>query len=288
MVKASDDIDAVADELYALTPGEFTGARNGRAAAASGSLSTAIKALRKPTVAAWAVNLLVRDGQLGQAVELSQALHEAQDDLDSAELARLGKQRRALVAGLARRAAELAQSAGTALSPAARDDVEKTVNAAVVDAAAAAVVLTGRLVRTLEPGGFDGPPPADLVGGSIPGVAAAAPARTRDDLAERRARKAAEAAAREAERAATEANRELARLDERRAKRQERADRLHERVEDLREDLARMIADAEDADAEVARLDDEHAELADRVRAAEKHAAKAAAAVSGGRGDAAG
>jgi hypothetical protein len=286
MVKASDDLDAAADELYALPPGEFTGARNGRAAAASGSLATAIKALRKPTVAAWAVNLLVRDGQLGQAVELSQALHEAQDELDSAELARLGKQRRALVAGLARRAAELAKAAGTTLSPAARDDVEKTVNAAVVDAAAAAVVLTGRLIRTLEPGGFDGPPPDDLVGGSIPGVAPATSARTRDDLAERRARKAAEAAAREAERAATEAKRELARLDERRAKRQERADRLRERVEDLREDLARMIADAEDADAEVARLDDEHAELADRVRKAEKDAAKAAAAVPGGREDA--
>ncbi|MFG6444273.1 transposase [Microbacterium sp. P07] len=283
MVSPPADVDAVADDLYALTPGEFTAARNSRASAASGSLATQIKALRKPSVAAWAVNLLVRDGQLGQAVELSQALQEAQDDLDAAELTRLGTQRRALVAGLARRAAELADAAGTTLSSAARDDVEKTVNAAVVDAAAGAVVLTGRLVRTLDANGFDGAPPDDIVGGSVPGVSTAAPARSRDDLAERRRRKAAEAAAREAQRAAADAERELGRLDERRAKRRERADQLRERVEDLRAELLRMTTDADAADAEVARLDDEHERLAERSRAAAKDAERAAAAVPGGR-----
>ena len=277
---APDDVDAVADDLYAVTPGEFTSARNARAAAVTGPLAARIKALRKPTVAAWAVNLLVRDGQLGQAVELSQALHEAQDDLDAAELARLGTQRRALVAGLARRAAELAADAGATLSAAARDEVEKTVNAAVVDAAAAAVVLTGRLVRTLEANGFGGsPPPDDLVAGSVPGLAPAAPARSRDDLAERRRRKAAEAAAREAQRTAADAGRELARAEDRRAKRRERADRLHERVEDLRGELARMTADAEAADEEVARLDEEHARLLERSKKAAKEAERAAAAV---------
>ena len=51
--------------------------------------------------AAWAVDLLARDGQLAEALELAGALREAQDDLDGAELARLSRQRRALVAALA-------------------------------------------------------------------------------------------------------------------------------------------------------------------------------------------
>lgn len=274
-----DDIDAVAAELYVLVPGEFTAARNARASMATGRLATQIKALRKPTVSAWAVNLLVHDGQLGEAVELSRALREAQDDLDAAELGRLGGQRRALVAGLARRAVELAADAGTALSAAAKDDVEKTVNAAVMDAAAAAAVLTGRLVRPLEAGGGDDDL-ADSVGGSVPGIAEAPPARSRDDLAERRARKAAEAAAREAQRAAAEAARQLDKAEEKIAKKRERADLLHERVEDVRADLARLTADAESADAEVARLEEDRAGIADRAKGAKAAAARAEAALS--------
>jgi hypothetical protein len=276
----ADQLDAVADELYGLTPGEFTAARNARASAASGNLATQIKTLRKPSVAAWAVNLLVRDGQLAEAVELSQALHEAQDDLDAAELGRLGTQRRALVAGLTRRAAELAAAAGTPLSTAVRDEVHKTVNAAVVDAAAAAAVLTGRLIRSVEASGFGDLDASELVGGSVPGVSEARPARSRDDLAERRARKAAEAAAREAQRSAAEAARELSRLDDRLAKKRERADRLRERVGELRAELDRMIADADAADDEVTELEDERSGVADRSKKAAADAARAEAALS--------
>ncbi|MFZ8420371.1 hypothetical protein ACO1MI_13740, partial [Staphylococcus aureus] len=87
-------------------------ARNARAEEVGGTVGRRIAKLRKPTLAAWAVNLLARDGQLGEAVELSQALREAQDDADAAEMTRLGRQRRQLVAALARRAADLAAEAG--------------------------------------------------------------------------------------------------------------------------------------------------------------------------------
>ena len=173
-----------------------------------------MKTLRKPTVAAWAVDRLAREGQLAEALELAGALRDAQDDLDAAELSRLGRQRRALVAALATQAVELAKDAGVAVSGAARDDVEKTINAAVLDAAAAAAVMTARLVKPLEAGAFEPDDLAEAIGGSVPGVAAPAP---RDDLAERRARKAAEKAAREAERAANEAERELGKIETRRA-----------------------------------------------------------------------
>jgi hypothetical protein len=266
----TDELDAIAAELYALTPDEFTAARNARAAA-SGDLRTQVKALRKPTASAWAVGLLAREGALGEALELSAALHDAQDDLDAAELAKLSRQRRQLVAALAAQAAKLAEARGVAISGAARADVERTVDAAVRDAAAAAAVMTGRLVRPLSATGVEPVDLTDAVGGSIPGVAERA-APTRDDLAERRARKAAEQAAREAERAANEAGRELARVEARVDRARERADHLAERIDDLTRDLERVTAEAATADEELARWERERIDAAARAAAAEKRA----------------
>ncbi len=274
MPPADDDtaLDAIAVELYALSPEEFTAARNARAAASDGALAARVKALRKPTVAAWAVDRLAREGQLADALELAAALREAQDDLDAAELSRLGRQRRALVAALAKQAVELAKGAGVVVSAAARDDVEKTINAAVLDAAAAAAVMTGRLVKPLEAGAFERDDLADALGGSVPGITEPA---VRDDLAERRARKAAEKAPREAERAANEAERELAKVEARRDKARERADHVGERIDDLRRDLARLEAEAAGLGSELASLDREHADAASRAREASKDAARA-------------
>lgn len=264
-------LDAIAVELYALAPDDFTAARNARAAASDRSLAARVKALRKPTAAAWAVDLLARDGQLAEALELAGALREAQDDLDGAELARLSRQRRALVAALATQAVGLAEDKGVTISAAARADIEKTINAAVMDAAAAAAVMTARLVRPLEATGFDAVDVSEAVGGSLPGVPDA-PAPTRDDLAERRARKAAEKALREAERAAGEAGRELAKVEATLTKSRERADHLAERIDDLRSELAKLEADAEKVAHDIGRLDGERADAAARARAAEREA----------------
>ncbi|MFV2116986.1 hypothetical protein ACE14D_00390, partial [Streptomyces sp. Act-28] len=58
------DVESVADELYGLRPAEFTAAREQRAAQARAAgnhqLADRIRALRRPTLAAWASNLLVR------------------------------------------------------------------------------------------------------------------------------------------------------------------------------------------------------------------------------------
>lgn len=263
MADADEQLDAIAAELYVLPPAEFTAARNARAGFAAPALAKRLKALRKPTVSAWAVNLLARDGQLADAVELSTALREAQDDLDAAELARLGRQRRQLVAALAKQAVGLAEEAGGTLSSAARDDVEKTINAAVMDASAAAAVLTARLTKPLEAGDIDPAALTDAVGGSLPGAVSAPP---RDDLAERRARKAAEKAAREAERLAHEAERELARIDARRAKAQERVDHVRERIDDLRRDLAALEADERAAVEKLDAVEDERSDAAAKAR----------------------
>lgn len=276
---APADLDAVAAELYALPPDEFTAARNVRANQADRPLAAQIKALRKPTAAAWAVGLLAREGQLGDALELSAALREAQDDLDAAELNRLGRQRRALVTALAAQAADLAAAKGVTVSASARTEVEKTINAAVMDAAAAAAVMTGRLVRTLEATGLEPVDLTDAVGGSVPGVPDA-PAPSRDDLAERRARKAAERELREAERAAGEADRELAKIDAKLAKARERTDHLRERVDDLRAELARFEADAEKAEAAATDLEAERTEAAERAQSAARATERARKALT--------
>lgn len=268
----SAELDAVAAELYVLPPDQFTKARNARAGMADRAIAAHIKALRKPSVAAWAVNLLAREGQLGEALELSAALREAQEDLDAAEMSRLGRQRRQLVAALAKQAVDLAEDAGVTVSAAAREDVEKTINAAVMDATAAAAVMTARLVKPLEAGAFDDSDLADAVGGSLPGATVLPP---RDDLAQRRARKAAEKAAREAERLASEAEREAARIDARRAKAQERADHLAERMDDLRRDLAQLEQEARAQAETLEAIEQDHAEARRRAKAAAKEVERA-------------
>jgi len=260
----SDELDRAAEALYALPPAAFTAARNA-AAAAHPALAKAVKALRKPTVAAWAVNLLAAHGELGEAIALSAALHEAQEELDGAELSRLGKQRRALVAALARQAVDLAQQQGVAVSAAARDDVEKTINAAVVDAAAGAAVLSGRLVRPLQASGVDGVDLTDAVGGSVP---EAPEEKQTDELAERRAKREAERAAREAQRAADVSASELERVEAALARARDRARQLGERVEALRAELARVVEDAATAESEAESLGAQRQDAAARARTA--------------------
>ncbi|MEN2740070.1 transposase [Microbacterium sp. X-17] len=273
-----DAFASVADELYGLPPAEFIAARTARASGATPELATRITGLRKPVVAAWAVNLLVRDGQLGRALELAAALRTAQEELSAEELTQLGRQRRQLVAALARRAAELARERGATLSPAAREAVSTTINAAVLDERAAALVATGRLLAPLEPGDLDGIDLGAFVAGPGPEAPSAPSPRSRDELVARRARKAAEAAVRAAEHEASEAERARVRIEARRRTVREHADVLGRRAEELRAELGRVLRDAEAADADLARLDDEHRAAASRAEAAAGEAARARSA----------
>lgn len=255
MAGADETLDDAARALYGVAPEGFVAARNARAATASGALAVQITALRKPTVAAWAINLLVRDGRLAEAVELSAALREAQDDLDAAELVQLGHQRRQLIASLTRRAGDLAAAQGVTLSTAVRDAVSATINAAVRDERVAAAALSGRLLRPIDGGDPDALELGDLVAGSAPSAAPSPSASSRDELAVRRAQKVAEAAAREAERAAADAERARARAETRSRSARAQADADLQRVADLHADLQRAERDAASAEAEAARLE---------------------------------
>ncbi|CAL9612524.1 hypothetical protein [Streptomyces sp. enrichment culture] len=155
------DVESVADELYGLRPAEFTALRDRRAAEARTSgdreLADRIRALRRPTLAAWASNLLVRarPDEARALVALGDGLRQAHRDLDGARLRELGRQQHVLVAALAREAQRLTAEAGEKIGEAARAQVEATLHAALADPDAAEEWVAGRLGKALSaPVGF--------------------------------------------------------------------------------------------------------------------------------------
>ncbi|MFJ8696048.1 hypothetical protein [Streptomyces roseolilacinus] len=149
------DVESVADELYGLPPAEFTAARERHVAQARAAgdreLADRIRALRRPTLAAWASNLLVRTrpDEVRSLVTLGDGLRRARRNPDGARLRELDQRRHALVAALVREARRLTAEAGKEIGDAAREQVEATLRAALADPEAAAEWMSGRLSRTL-------------------------------------------------------------------------------------------------------------------------------------------
>ena len=117
----ADPVLAEADVLYGLLPADFTAARDARAKELRSSgedsgaeLSARVKKLRKPSVAAWVLNLLVRReaGQVDEVLAVGRALRDAAQDLDAAALRELTTQRRQLTAAVTTRARRLARESG--------------------------------------------------------------------------------------------------------------------------------------------------------------------------------
>jgi len=255
------DLDSIAAELYALLPAEFTAARNERAKAESGALAAAVKALAKPSPAAWATNLLAREkpDELAQLFALGDALREAQEGADRSTLTTLGSQRRALVSALAKEAGALAKKAGHAVNAAALVDIQGTLNAGMSHTGAAAAVSSARLVRALSGDGVDAVDLADAVGGTLPGARAAARAKKPTKKAEeaaRRARAEAEERLREATRAAETAEKAAADAARRRGSLVSERDELREQLADVEAELGeadRALDEAERASKATAR-----------------------------------
>ncbi len=157
--------DETIDHLYGLPLAEFTQARN---AAASGlrkagqrDAAARVKALRRPTVAAGAVNRLVREhrAEVEQFLRAAAELRDAQFSGEG-DLAAAGRQERDALARLIGIGGEA---------------VRQTLLAAAVDDEAAGQLLEARLERELEPRGF----------GTLLAHAPPAPARPRRAAATR-------------------------------------------------------------------------------------------------------
>ncbi|PFG40616.1 hypothetical protein ATJ97_3148 [Georgenia soli] len=164
---STQDLLAVAVDLYGLLPGEFVESRDERAkqARADGEADLArdVKALRKPTAAAWLVNAMVRHmtEQIEQVLELGQAMREAQEDLDAAELRTLNRQRRQLVTAVVRQGRKVGAELGQKVNDVAAEQAAATLQAAMADENAEAALRTGLLLEPMTTTGLD---PVDLTG----------------------------------------------------------------------------------------------------------------------------
>lgn len=162
MTTAERALAGVAHDLYGLPPAEFTAERNARAARAKGEghadLAATVKKLPKPSVAAWVVNLMVRQRpeRIDELTTLGDELRAAQDELDAATLRMLTSRRRALTAAVAREGADLAAELGQRPGPAVVEQVQGTLHAAMIDETAAVAVRSGVLLAALEATGLDG------------------------------------------------------------------------------------------------------------------------------------
>jgi hypothetical protein len=143
-----DELLEVAERLYAGPAEEFTEARNAAAKGVDKALAAEIKKLKKPSVAAWAVNLLVRSEteQIDSVLALAASLRAAAEALDGDELRALTRQRRQLTSALATAARSHARDAGVRLTGPVVDQVEGMLNAAMLDPVSAQVIRTGRVV----------------------------------------------------------------------------------------------------------------------------------------------
>jgi hypothetical protein len=286
----TQELLAVADDLYGRTLAEFTPARDARAKELKGTdLATPVKRLRKPSLAAWVVNLLVRRDapQVEQVLQVGSALRQAQQSMSGEELRQLTRQRRQLTAAVTTQARRLARDEGHKVTEAVAEQVEATLTAAMLDERCALAVRSGLLVTSLSATGVE---EVDLDGAvALPealGFEASAqepptPARPElrvvpDPDAEAKARAAAEEALAEAEEALAqaagdheEAQDAVARLEARSMQVQAEIDELRRRIADL-EETAEGV-DEELAGAEEVR-DEAHEALTEATTARDEAA----------------
>jgi hypothetical protein len=217
----AEDVDA----LFALPPEEFTAARDRLAKEMEDrEAAKGVKALRRPTAAAWAVNQTVRrhpdalERLLAAGREVRAAQRRAASGLSAPAFATAITERRRLVIEMTDLATAVLTETGRPAEPQARA-IANTFEAAAADEAAAEAVAAGRLSKELTPpAGFEGLGGFEVLEGEGEAEAAEGP-----DPAEARAARLVEkwrtrlATAREelrtAERDAQEADRQTAELE---------------------------------------------------------------------------
>jgi hypothetical protein len=264
------------DDLYGLPLDEFVPARNALArelrSAGRREDAAALAARRKPSVAAWAVNQLVRTQRRGvtELVEAGDALRGAQDQVlagrgDGGSLRAAVEQERTAVEQLTGAARGLLSSEGHELSPTIIERVSDTLHAAALDDDARDQVRDGRLERELRHVGLGMAAPSGTAPAPASAPAPRAPAKAPAASGQRAAERAA------ADRAERErvAERAAARVAEREARRRvERAERGAKLALERRDFAAQALTEAEQGLEETEReLDEARAQLREAERA---------------------
>jgi len=237
------DLSKQLDQVYGLPLDEFIAGRDALAAdlrEAGDAAAGDVKKLRRPSVAGWAVNQVVRKhrGEVQKLLELGEEMRAAQRAALSGggadSIREVTARRRKIVDRLLDRAGDVLSEGGHATSRSTLDKVGDTLMAVTVDQDAAEAVGAGRLTRELAP-----PSGFEALADQISAPSKKKPSR-KDTRGRDRTRR-IEQQAREAADAAAEADREARRLQEQaeslrkeaeRARR--RADRAAERAKELR------------------------------------------------------
>jgi hypothetical protein len=267
-------VDTEVDALYALPPDEFVAARDGLVkrlrAEQRRDDADVVKALRRPSMAAWAVNQLARrhpdavDQLVAAGGQLGAAQRRALSGVKDAGIQQAAAARRQSVEELWRLAESILAEQGS--SPAAqRQPVVETLEAASVTEEAAEAVRAGRLTNPL-------PAPSDF--GAVSGFAVVAgepehdAAGTSEDPEAARRREQqqhAHAAAEQADRAERHAGdaRQKAMREQAEAERLERqADEAARRATRARQEAAAATARADELETTAAQARGEAERLA--------------------------
>ena len=165
----SPEVDRRIDELYESPPEDFTAARNALAKALRAEKlrddAGHVAKLRRPTVAAWAVNQTVRrnrdrfDGLLAAGADVRRAQRRALSGVKQSGLREASRTRRTLVDELTALAATILTEHG-ASAESHRADIAATFDAVSTDEEAADIVGAARLAAPVPVssgfGSFDG------------------------------------------------------------------------------------------------------------------------------------
>jgi hypothetical protein len=280
------------DELYLLPAGEFIATRDRLAAklaaAEQRDRAREVKALRRPSVAAWVVNQLAhRHGAaLRRLIDAGEVLRRAQRRVvrggGADELRAAAQSRREALRELRGLAGPILRQVGSAPH---LDDVLATLEAASVDPGAAKAVTSGRLARELpRPSGFGEASQLTLVvgRGTTPNArpvpeptgsraAEATPQRrqTRELLMEA---KRLEREAARSEQAAARTSRRAATLDHARREQERRVHRLREELQVSEGRLRAAEAELAHVRAEAARASERAGQLRRGAEAARAQA----------------
>ena len=270
-VMAGDELD----ELYGVKPEEFTALRTELAAAAKkrGDAAAAklISSARKPTAAAWVVNLLAHTNEDAKhsLADLRERLRAAHAAMDGAAIRELTAEQRSLVDQLTRAALDGAEV--TNPSAALREDVTGTLQAAIADPDVADRL--GRLTKAERWSGFGdfgATTAVSSVARSSKGGSKSAPLRDRsdrdrpaDDRASTRELEEAKAALAAAERAKGDADNESSSRQTDLAVARLRRDEMRQRLDEAQ----RNLAAAEDAYGQAKQAGREAADLVKEAKA---------------------
>ncbi|MGI5414832.1 hypothetical protein [Actinomadura luteofluorescens] len=238
------DFSSAAEELYGVPPADFVETRKRLVQEAKGAgdaaLAKRIGALRRPTLSAWAVNLLARSAadELTGLLDVGEEMRAAWGS--GRGLGDLEQRRARLVGSLVRTAGELAADAGGALREQAVREVEDTLQAATVDAGVAEEVREGRLPQPRSHSGF--------VPAGFPMAPEDQDERAKPEPREKPAKREPDGEKRPSEKKAEPAGSNVTRTSTARAK---RAETLRKRAEEAEDKLAEREERADAAQREV-------------------------------------